>query len=256
MLSFDRISKTDADGALALAGIDLRVRRGEMVALFGGPDCGKSALLRLAAGLDSPSTGTIRLDGAVVTGPRGDAGIISPEPQLFPWLSVAENIAFGVRHRSTFEREGLVTNALVRVGLAGCEVRRPDELAAGERQRLAIARALVTRPKLLLLDEPFAALDAATRASLHALLQVLCSESRTTVLLATQDADEAVALADRIVVMQPRSGRICYAFDNLLPRPRDRRSSAFAAAKREVRHALDRSLREEAVQPEQAAVAA
>lgn len=255
MLSFHQISKTDAEGRFALAGIDLDVGRGEIVALLGGPERGGSALLRLAAGLDSPSAGTIRLDGAVVAGPRADAGIIAPEPHLFPWLSVAENIGFGLKQRTPFEREGLVTNALVRAGLAGCETRWPHELSDGQRQRLAIARALVERPKLLLLDEPFAALDAATHAGLHDLLGALCSESRTTVLLATRDVEQAVALADRIVVMQPRTGRIGYAFDNLLPRPRDRRSCAFAAARREVRHALERSLREEP-EPQEAAVAA
>lgn len=253
MLSFDRLSKTYADGTRALSAITLDVGRGEIVALLGGSGCGKTTLLRLVAGLDRPSEGAIHLDGEAIAEPRADVGVIFQEPRLFPWLSVAENIGFGLSHLSTFERDGLVTNALVRIGLAGYEKRWPRELSGGQQQRVAIARALVTRPKLLLMDEPFSALDATTRTSLHGHLLALWQESRPTVVMVTHDVEEAVTLADRIVVMQPKPGRIFDELDNPLARPRDRLSPAFEATKREVLRTLDRSLRDEAPHQEKAA---
>ncbi|WP_306226636.1 ABC transporter ATP-binding protein [Bosea beijingensis] len=253
MLSFDRLSKIYADGTRALSAITLDVGRGEIVALLGGSGCGKTTLLRLVAGLDRPSEGAIRLDGEVIAEPRADVGVIFQEPRLFPWLSVAENAGFGLSHLPTSEREGLVSNALIRVGLAGHDKRWPRELSGGQQQRVAIARALVTKPKLLLMDEPFSALDATTRASLHGHLLALWQESRPTVVMVTHDVEEAVTLADRIVVMQPKPGRIFDELDNPLARPRDRLSPAFEAAKREALRALDRSLRDEAPHQEKAA---
>jgi len=253
LLSFDRLSKIYADGTRALSAITLDVGRGEIVALLGGSGCGKTTLLRLVAGLDRPSEGAIRLDGEVIAEPRADVGVIFQEPRLFPWLSVAENAGFGLSHLSAAEREGLVSNALVRVGLAGHEKRWPRELSGGQQQRVAIARALVTRPKLLLMDEPFSALDATTRASLHDHLLALWQESRPTMVMVTHDVEEAVTLADRIVVMQPKPGRIFDELDNPLARPRDRLSPAFEATKREALRALDRSLRDEAPHQQKAA---
>jgi sulfonate transport system ATP-binding protein len=245
MLSFETLSKTYADGTQALSAVTIDVAAGEILALVGGSGCGKTTLLRLIAGLDRPSAGRILLNGEAITEPRADVGVIFQEPRLFPWLSVAENVGFGLSHLSAFEREGLVTNALVRVGLAGHQERWPRELSGGQQQRVAIARALVTRPKLLLMDEPFSALDATTRASLHGHLLALWAESRPTMVMVTHDVEEAVTLADRIVVMQPRPGRIFDEFDNPLARPRDHLSPAFEAAKREVLRSLDRSLRDE-----------
>ena len=253
MLSFDRLSKTYADGTRALSAITLDVGRGEIVALLGGSGCGKTTLLRLVAGLDRPSEGAIRLDGEAVAEPRADVGVIFQEPRLFPWLSVAENTGFGLSQLPALEREELVTNTLARVGLAGHEKRWPRELSGGQQQRVAIARALVTRPKLLLMDEPFSALDATTRASLHGHLLALWQESRPTVVMVTHDVEEAVTLADRIVVMQPKPGRIFDELDNPLARPRDLLSPAFEATKREALRALDRSLRDEAPHQEKAA---
>jgi sulfonate transport system ATP-binding protein len=253
MLSFDSLSKTYADGTHALSAITTKVAPGEILALVGGSGCGKTTLLRLVAGLDQPSAGKIALNGDTILEPRADVGVIFQEPRLFPWLSVAENVAFGLPHLSAFEREGLVTNALVRVGLAGAEKRWPRELSGGQQQRVAIARALITRPKLLLMDEPFSALDATTRASLHGHLLALWEESRPTVVMVTHDVEEAVTLADRIIVMQPRPGRIFDELDNPLARPRDRLSTAFEAAKREVLRSLDRSLRDEEPQQHKAA---
>jgi sulfonate transport system ATP-binding protein len=246
MLHFETLSKTYADGTHALSGIAARVGQGEILALVGGSGCGKTTLLRLIAGLDRPSAGRILLDGEAITEPRADVGVIFQEPRLFPWLDVADNVAFGLSHLSAFEREGLVANALVRVGLAGYEKRWPRELSGGQQQRVAIARALITRPKLLLMDEPFSALDATTRASLHGHLLALWEESRPTVVMVTHDVEEAVTLADRIIVMQPKPGRIFDELDNPLARPRDHLSPAFEALKREALRTLDRSLRDEA----------
>jgi sulfonate transport system ATP-binding protein len=245
MLSFETLSKTYADGTRALSAITASVAAGEILALVGGSGCGKTTLLRLIAGLDRPSAGRILLGGEAIHEPRADVGVIFQEPRLFPWLSVTDNVAFGLSHLSAFEREGLVTNALVRVGLAGYEKRWPRELSGGQQQRVAIARALITRPKLLLMDEPFSALDATTRASLHGHLLALWEESRPTVVMVTHDVEEAVTLADRIIVMQPKPGRIFDELDNPLARPRDRLSPAFEASKREVLRTLDRSLRDE-----------
>ncbi len=253
MLSFDDLSKTYADGTHALSAISTKVAPGEILALVGGSGCGKTTLLRLIAGLDRPSAGGIVLDGEAILEPRADVGVIFQEPRLFPWLSVAENVAFGLSHLPSFERDSLVTSALLRVGLAGYEKRWPRELSGGQQQRVAIARALITRPKLLLMDEPFSALDATTRASLHGHLLALWEESRPTVVMVTHDVEEAVTLADRIIVMQPRPGRIFDELDNALARPRDRLSPTFEAAKREVLRALDRSLRDEAPQQRKAA---
>lgn len=256
MSSFDQISEICADETLALKAIDLEVSQGEVVAVLGRDGSGKSALSRFAASHGEPGLGAIRFGGAAVAGSRADIGTIAREPVFFPWLSVSENLGFGLPHRSAFEREGLVANALVRAGLAGHAAYRPDELSIEQQQRLAIARVLVTRPKLLLLDEPFATLDPALRAMLYDLLLALARESRTAILFATREVEEAVALADRIVVAQSGTGRIRYALDNLLPRPRDRRSAAFVAARRELRHALERCSREEVPQQEQPAAAA
>ena len=242
MLTFDHLSKTYADGTRALSGIDISVAAGEILALVGGSGCGKTTLLRLVAGLDRPSEGRILLDDATITEPRADVGVIFQEPRLLPWLSVADNAGFGLSHLPAGERARLVPGALARVGLAGYEARWPRELSGGQQQRVAIARALVTRPKLLLMDEPFSALDATTRASLHGHLLALWEESRPTVVMVTHDVEEAVTLADRIVVMQPRPGRIFDELDNPLTRPRDRLSPAFEATKREALRTLGRSL--------------
>jgi sulfonate transport system ATP-binding protein len=242
MLTLDNVSKTYADGTHALASFGARVGAGEILALVGGSGCGKTTLLRLIAGLDQASSGEILLDNSAIREPRADVGVIFQEPRLFPWLSVSENIAFGLSHLTPFAREGLVANALARVGLPEHGARWPRELSGGQQQRVAIARALITRPKLLLMDEPFSALDATTRASLHGHLLSLWEESRPTVVMVTHDVEEAVTLADRILVMQPKPGCIFDEIINPMARPRDRMSPAFEAIKRDVLRTLDRSL--------------
>jgi sulfonate transport system ATP-binding protein len=244
MLKLDQVSRIFPGGQEALRNIALELAQGEVVAMVGGSGCGKTTLLRLVAGLDAPSTGSIELDGADLHEPSADVGIIFQEPRLLPWLSVADNIAFGIAHLPREEREARVSRALLRIGLAGYETRWPRELSGGQAQRVAIARALVTQPKVLLLDEPFSALDAFTRASLHEHLLALWETDRVSLLIVTHDVDEAVTLADRIVVMQPKPGRIFTEIGVDLPRPRNRRSDEFHAVSRRVLDALDGSLTE------------
>ncbi|HEX2726347.1 MAG TPA: ABC transporter ATP-binding protein [Beijerinckiaceae bacterium] len=244
MLELERLSKTYADGTRALADITLGVQESEIVALIGGSGCGKTTLLRLLAGLDHASAGNIRLDDEAVSEPHPAIGIVFQEPRLLPWLSVADNVGFGLADRPAAERRARVGHALEKVGLAEHARRWPKELSGGQQQRVAIARAFVANPKVLLLDEPFSALDAFTRASLHEHLLGLWDESRPTVLMVTHDVQEAVTLADRAVVMQPKPGRIYDELPLGLARPRDKTSPAFESATRRVLAALDRSLQD------------
>ena len=208
MLSFDRLSKTYADGTRALSAITLDVGRGEIVALLGGSGCGKTTLLRLVAGLDRPSEGAIRLDGEAIAEPRADVGVIFQEPRLFPWLAVAENAGFGLSHLSAFERDGLVTNALVRVGLAGHEKRWPRELSGGQQQRVAIARALVQEPRIILADEPIASLDPRnTQVVMDALFRIN-REDGITVMCNLHDLDIAAKYCDRLIGMS--AGKVVF----------------------------------------------
>lgn len=242
MLVLDKVGKTYPNGVRALEGVSLSVAAGEVVAVVGGSGCGKSTMLRAVAGLDAPSRGSVVLDGAAITAPHEKIGIIFQEPRLLPWLTVAANVAFGIEHLPRAERDRRVGGALDRVGLADKAGAWPRELSGGQAQRVAIARALVPGPQVLLLDEPFSALDAFTRADLQDHLLALWVDSRPTLILVTHDVDEAIALADRIMVMRPRPGRIFEEIAPGLPRPRDRRSPEFDAVRRQVLDALDRSL--------------
>ena len=242
MLRLDRIGKTYADGTVALQDVSLDVRAGEIVAFVGGSGCGKTTLLRLVAGLDRASRGAVLLDGEPVHEPHPGIGIVFQEPRLLPWYGVAENVAFGIAHLPAAERREKVEHALDLVGLADQAKRWPRELSGGQQQRVSIARAFVTGPRVLLLDEPFSALDALTRGSLHGHLYRLWQESRPTVLLVTHEVSEAVALADRAIVMRPKPGRIDDEIPLDLARPRRAASPGFEAAQRRIMAALDRSL--------------
>ncbi len=242
MLVLDRVSKTYPNGVHALGGVSVEVDPGEIVAVIGGSGCGKSTLLRAISGLDPASEGTVLLDGERISAPHQKIGIIFQEPRLLPWLKVAGNVGFGLGDRPKQERAARVATTLKRVGLADKAAMWPRELSGGQAQRVAIARALVPRPEVLLLDEPFSALDAFTRTDLQDHLLDLWADAKPTLILVTHDVDEAIVLADRVMVMCPRPGRI---FDEIavdLPRPRDRQSAAFDFVKRRVLAALDRSL--------------
>lgn len=242
MLLLDRVGKTYPNGVRALENFSARIDPGEIVAVIGGSGCGKSTLLRAICGLDRATSGAISLDGLSITAPHEKIGIIFQEPRLLPWLSVADNVGFGLSHLPAAERRQRVTRALSRVGLAEKAQAWPRELSGGQAQRVAIARALVPSPEVLLLDEPFSALDAFTRADLQDHLLDLWADTRPTLVLVTHDVDEAVVLADRIMVMRPRPGRLSEEIKVDLTRPRDRASSAFEDIKHEVLAALDRSL--------------
>jgi sulfonate transport system ATP-binding protein len=242
MLEVERVSKTYPNGVHALDGVSFKVGPGEIVAIVGGSGGGKSTLLRAIGGLDTPSQGRVLLDGEPITQPHEKIGVIFQEPRLLPWLTVAGNVGFGLEDRPKAERNERVATALARVGLTDKADMWPRELSGGQAQRVAIARALVPRPEVLLLDEPFSALDAFTRADLQHHLLDLWADQRPILILVTHDVDEAVVLADRILVMRPRPGRVSDEIEAELPRPRDRQSAAFDFVKRRVLAALDRSL--------------
>ncbi len=250
MFVVERLTKTYADGTRALHEVSLSVEAGEILAVVGGSGCGKTTLLRLVAGLDRASSGAIAVDGEVLDGPHPAVGIVFQEPRLLPWLTVAGNAGFGLMELPRAERDERVADALARVGLAEQAGRWPRDLSGGQQQRVAIARALVARPKVLLLDEPFSALDAFTRASLHEHLLALWEASQPTVVIVTHDVEEAVALADRVVVMRPRPGRVFETVTVRSGRPRDRLAPGFEKAKRRILNALDRSLKTPADKPQ------
>jgi NitT/TauT family transport system ATP-binding protein len=227
------VAKTWGEGTAralqALVDIDLEVAHGEFVVLLGPSGCGKSTLLYLIAGLELPTSGTIESGGEVVTKPSSDRALIFQEPSLYPWLSVAENVAFGLKLRGIDKsaRRTVALRVLREVGLADFIDKRPDELSGGMRQRVAVVRALAMQPSVLLMDEPFAALDVQTRSKLQDFLIHVWRDSKASILFVTHSIDEAVALADRVVVFTARPGRIKSVVPVTMPRPRDPRDPGF-----------------------------
>ncbi len=215
---------------------------GQVVALLGGPEV-RAAALRGFAGLQVD-------EGAV---PTAEIGLLCARPRFFPWLSLTENLAFPLSKATPFEREGLIANVLVRVGLAAQAVQRPCTLSPEELLRLAIARLLLVRPRLLLIDEPFAALDTEARERLAAFLPELCTQGRPAVVIATGSVEDALRLADRILVLPQQPGPVAFSLDNLLARPREEGSVGFVALRRELRRALDKEVRHVAPEVEAAA---
>ncbi len=219
----------------ALTHIDLHLNEGEIVSLIGPSGCGKSSLLRIVAGLDTEYEGDVLVGGHPVRSPSSDVGVVFQEPRLFPWLSVRRNIAFGLKDTNDRQIEELAEH----VGLAAFINALPKELSGGMAQRCAIARALIRRPRLLLMDEPFSALDAFTRMHLQDLVLEIWQEYQTTMLLVTHDIDEALYLSDRVVVLSDRPGHIKADIEVGLPRPRTRKSDESLALARRVFEELD-----------------
>jgi ABC-type nitrate/sulfonate/bicarbonate transport system ATPase subunit len=216
--------------------IDLDVNAGEFVCIVGASGCGKSTLLRLIAGLDTEYGGRITYEGRAITGTDLSRGIIFQEHRLFPWLTVAQNIQLAFSATSLPQQAQLqrVQEQIRRVGLTGFEASWPHQISGGMAQRAAIARALINRPKLLLLDEPLGALDALTRLRLQQELQRLWLEEGITMIMVTHDIEEAVFLADRIVVLNARPGRIKRIVPVPLPHPRERTDTRFNEIKHDV----------------------
>jgi ABC-type nitrate/sulfonate/bicarbonate transport system ATPase subunit len=240
-LVVEGVSRTFAGlrGAAAVCALEptnLAVAENDFITILGPSGCGKSTLLRIVAGLDRPSAGRVLLDGRAVSGPGADRGMVFQSYTLFPWLTVAENIAFGLRERGmpAAERQAVVRAFIEKVGLSGFENHYPKQLSGGMQQRTAIARALANDPAILLLDEPFGALDNQTRALMQELLLGIWERERKTVLFVTHDIEEAIFLASRVVVMSARPGRIKADLPVDLPHPRHytmKTSPAFSALK-------------------------
>ncbi|HMN78434.1 MAG TPA: ABC transporter ATP-binding protein [Burkholderiaceae bacterium] len=219
-----------------LESFTLTVNPGEFVSIVGSSGCGKSTLLRLIVGLEEDYRGELLLDGAPIRGTSLDRGIVFQEHRLFPWLTVQQNIGLSLLNAplSAQQKEDAVREHIALVGLEGFESARPHQLSGGMAQRVAIARALVNRPEILLLDEPFGALDAMTRAYLQNELQRIWQANGTTMILVTHDVEEAVFLGDKVVVMEPRPGRIRRILPVGLPHPRNRSSAEFTAVRDQV----------------------
>jgi len=214
-----------------LRDINLEIRAGEVLVLLGPSGCGKSTLLRLIAGLDSPSEGTVAVDGLAVQGVDARCGFVFQEPRLLPWLSLKDNVAIGARGKRS-DKE--ILDLLASVGLAGFEKHIPRQVSGGMAQRTALARGLAGHPGVLLLDEPFAALDALTRLLMQDLLIDVAEATGATVVLVTHDIDEALHLADRIVVLAERGRGIDEIVKVNHPRPRDRSHPGLAPLRTEL----------------------
>ena len=227
----------------ALEDVSLDIERGEFVTVIGPSGCGKTTLLNILAGFERPSAGQVMLEGQAIDGPGADRGVVFQEYALFPWLTLRQNVEYGPRERGVpaGEARAAIARTLQMVGLAGAENRYPPELSGGMRQRVALARVLVNDPKILLMDEPFAALDAQTRSILQREVARLWAETGKTVLFITHSVEEAVLLGDRVIAMTARPGRLKADVQVALPRPREPTSPAF----NDRRRAIERLLAEE-----------
>lgn len=228
LLEVHHVSKTYVNALTghrihALDDVSLTVGRNDFVCLVGPSGCGKSTLLRIIAGLTPPTSGVVLLNGVPVKGPGADRGMVFQDYALFPWKTALENVAYGLEIKGLprAERYARARHFLLMVGLAGFEDKYPRELSGGMKQRVAVARALANEPDVLLMDEPFAAVDALQRQHLQEELTRLWAETRSTIVFVTHSVDEAVFLAERVVVMAPRPGRIRSALPVAVPRPRN-----------------------------------
>jgi len=226
LLSIQGVSRTftshKGTSTQALLPVDFEVRENDFVTILGPSGCGKSTMLRIAAGLDFPTTGQVLLDGRAVDGPGADRGMVFQSYTLFPWLTVAQNIRFGLREKGVSEalQKERSDYFIAKVGLRGFENHFPKQLSGGMQQRTAIARALANDPKILLMDEPFGALDDQTRVLMQELLLGIWEAERKTVMFVTHDIDEAIFMANRVAVFSARPGRIKADIPVNLPHPR------------------------------------
>lgn len=243
LVSFRQVAKSfpvDGRELQAIERFDLEVADGEFIAIVGASGCGKSTLLRLLVGLDREFQGEIRIDGKPIDGIGGERGIVFQEHRLFPWLTVEQNVALGLVNEPLSEtgKAARVADYLQLVGLTAFARAYPHQLSGGMAQRVAIARGLVASPRILLLDEPFGALDALTRQQLQEELQRIRQRERITTVLVTHDVEEALFLADRVVVMAPRPGRIKRIVEVPLEHPRERGGYDFLRQREALLHEL------------------
>ena len=237
-----RTFHVDGREVVALRDVSLAVRSGEFVSLLGPSGCGKSTLLRIVAGLDQPDAGKCVVEGAIVRSPSLSRGVVFQDHRLLPWLTVRENILLAL-HKAPLEpggREARVRELLDLVGLSGFAGAKPHQLSGGMSQRAAIARALAPRPRLLLLDEPLGALDSLTRSRLQSELLRLWEHDKVTVIMVTHDVEEAVYLSNRVIVMEPRPGRVRATFNVAIPYPRRRADMDFVALRQSILDVLER----------------
>jgi len=244
LLSLGGVSKHFSAGGsrfAAVQNVSLTVGDGAFVALVGPSGCGKSTLLRLVAGLEAADAGLLSLAGEEIRGPADACGLIFQDHRLLPWLTVEQNVDLALTHAnlSRAQRDRVIAAHLELVGLAAFARAFPRELSGGMAQRAAIARGLVNRPRLLLLDEPFSALDSFTRTRLQGELERIWAYEKIAMVLVTHDVEEALYLADRVVVLAANPGRIAHVLDVSLKRPRDRVGEDFVALKAEILRQLD-----------------
>ena len=230
---------SDGSATQAVADVSLSVRPGEFVSILGPSGCGKSTLLNAVAGFLKPTRGRVRVDGEEIHAPGADRGMVFQQYSLFPWKTVRQNVEFGLKMKGigADQRERMARTLLALAGLIGFEDHYPDRLSGGMKQRVGIVRALATGPKVLLLDEPFGALDAQTRVIMQQILTNIWQRLRISVLFVTHDIDEAIFLSDRVHVMTARPGRVKAEVAIPLPRPRDPEcmlGAEFLALRREL----------------------
>lgn len=239
ILEIDSVSRTYIDDenntVEALQDVSLSVKQGEFLSIIGSSGCGKTTLLRLIAGLDTPESGRLKLNDKTITQPAPERGYVFQQGSLFPWLTVEQNIAAGLKARGVYrENKHQVAHYINLIGLNGFEKSFPHQISGGMAQRVAIARALINNPNVLLLDEPMGALDSFTRADIQDKLLELWKNNSTTMILVTHDVDEAIYLSDRIVVMTPRPGKIKEIIEVKLSHPRHRGGPEFLGLRREI----------------------
>ncbi len=224
----------------ALDKVSIAIEPGEFVSIVGASGCGKSTLLRLITGLEQPTRGKVYFDGVEIEGPSEKRGFAFQEPTLFPWLTVRENIAFGLKAQGTYKKKKHIVDELLRlVDLTEFEHSYPHQLSGGMAQRISLVRALACEPDALFLDEPFGALDAFTRMNMQEELYRIWQEKHMTIVMITHDVDEAIYLSNRIIIMSPKPGRVRKIFQVSNTYPRNRNGSDFINIRKEILEILD-----------------